>query len=138
MNTGKFNLSSWAIAHQQLVSFLLLIIMVGGYLSFTSLSRDEDPAFTIKTAVISAQWPGATPEEMVSLVTDPIEKSVQELPWFDSVESQTRTGSTEVTLNLRDDTPPEQVQPVWQQLRTKMQDITAQLPEQVTPPAVND
>ena len=61
MNTGKFNLSSWAIAHQQLVSFLLLIIMVGGYLSFTSLSRDEDPAFTIKTAVISAQWPGATP-----------------------------------------------------------------------------
>lgn len=138
MNTGKFNLSSWAIAHQQLVSFLLLIIMVGGYLSFTSLSRDEDPAFTIKTAVISAQWPGATPEEMVSLVTEPIEKSVQELPWFDSVESQTRNGSTEVTLNLRDDTPPEQVKPVWQQLRKKMQDITAQLPEQVTLPAVND
>jgi multidrug efflux pump subunit AcrB len=138
MNTGKFNLSSWAIAHQQLVSFLLLIIMVGGYLSFSSLSRDEDPAFTIKTAVISAQWPGATPEEMVSLVTDPIEKSVQELPWFDSVESQTRNGSTEVTLNLRDDTPPEQVKPVWQQLRKKMQDITALLPEQVTPPVVND
>jgi len=138
MNTGKFNLSSWAIAHQQLVSFLLLIIMVGGYLSFSSLSRDEDPAFTIKTAVISAQWPGATPEEMVSLVTDPIEKSVQELPWFDSVESQTRNGSTEVTLNLRDDTPPEQVKPVWQQLRKKMLDITALLPEQVTPPVVND
>ncbi|HBX13475.1 MAG TPA: ACR family transporter [Leclercia adecarboxylata] len=138
MSTGKFNLSSWAIAHQQMVSFLLLIIMFGGYLSFTSLSRDEDPAFTIKTALISAQWPGATPEEMVSLVTDPIEKSVQELPWFDSVESQTRNGSTEVTLNLRDDTPPEQVKPVWQQLRKKMQDITAQLPEQVTPPVVND
>lgn len=138
MSTGKFNLSSWAIAHQQMVSFLLLIIMFGGYLSFTSLSRDEDPAFTIKTALISVQWPGATPEEMVSLVTDPIEKSVQELPWFDSVESQTRNGSTEVTLNLRDDTPPEQVKPVWQQLRKKMQDITAQLPEQVTPPVVND
>lgn len=138
MNTGKFNLSSWAIAHQQLVSFLLLIIMVGGYLSFTTLSRDEDPAFTIKTAVISAQWPGATPEEMVSLVTDPIEKSVQELPWFDNVESQTRNGSTVVTLNLRDDTPPEQVKPVWQQLRKKMQDITALLPDQVTPPVVND
>jgi len=138
MNRAKFNLSSWAIAHQQLVSFLLLIIMVGGYLSFTSLSRDEDPAFTIKTAVISAQWPGATPEEMVSLVTDPIEKAVQELPWFDSVESQTRKGFTEITLNLRDDTPPEQVKPVWQQLRKKMQDITALLPEQVSPPVVND
>lgn len=138
MNRAKFNLSSWAIAHQQLVSFLLLIIMVGGYLSFTSLSRDEDPAFTIKTAVISAQWPGATPEEMVNLVTDPIEKAVQELPWFDSVESQTRKGFTEITLNLRDDTPPEQVKPVWQQLRKKMQDITALLPEQVSPPVVND
>ncbi|MCT4715467.1 efflux RND transporter permease subunit [Enterobacteriaceae bacterium H18W14] len=138
MNFEKYNLSSWAIAHQRLVSFLLLIIMAGGYLSFTSLSRDEDPAFTIKTAIISAQWPGATPEDMVNLVTDPIEKAVQELPWFDSVESQTRNGYAEVTLNLRDETPPTQVKPIWQQLRKKMQDMSITLPKQVSALVVND
>ncbi len=76
MNLDKHNLSSWALAHQQMVSFFLLIIMAAGCLSFTALSRDEDPAFTIKTAVISADWPGATPTDMVNLVADPIEKTV--------------------------------------------------------------
>ncbi|HEI8439230.1 TPA: efflux RND transporter permease subunit [Morganella morganii] len=138
MNFEKYNLSSWALGHQQLVSFLLLIIMAAGCLSFTSLSRDEDPAFTIKTAIISADWPGATPEEMVNLVTDPIEKSVQELRWFDSVDSQTRAGHTEVTVNLLDATPPGEVKPSWQELRKKMRDIAATLPHSVGEPVVND
>jgi len=138
MNLQKYNLSSWAIAHQQMVSFLLLIILAAGWIAFNALSRDEDPAFTIKTAIVSAQWPGATPQEMVNLVADPIEKTVQELPWFDSVESQTRNGYTEVTLNLRDDTPPAEVKPLWQQLRKKMQDLSATLPDQVSPLVVND
>ncbi|WNU99168.1 efflux RND transporter permease subunit [Enterobacter sp. DTU_2021_1002640_1_SI_PRY_ASU_LCPMC_013] len=138
MNFEKYNLSSWALGHQQLVSFLLLIIMVAGCLSFTSLSRDEDPAFTIKTAIISADWPGASPEEMVNLVADPIEKTVQELRWFDSVDSQTRAGHTEVTVNLLDATPPAEVKPSWQELRKKMRDIAATLPDSVGEPVVND
>lgn len=138
MNFEKYNLSSWALAHQQLVSFLLLIIMAAGCLSFTSLSRDEDPAFTIKTAIISADWPGASPEDMVSLVAEPIEKTVQELRWFDSVDSQTRAGHTEVTVNLLDSTPPSEVKPSWQELRKKMRDIAPSLPESVGEPTVND
>lgn len=138
MNFEKHNLSSWALSHQQLVSFMLLIIMAAGCLSFTSLSRDEDPAFTIKTAVISADWPGADPQQMVDLVTDPIEKAVQELRWFDSVDSQTRNGHTEVTVNLLDATPPSEVKPSWQELRKKMRDLAGSLPENVAEPVVND
>ncbi|MFM2838650.1 efflux RND transporter permease subunit [Klebsiella pneumoniae] len=138
MNLDKHNLSSWALAHQQMVSFFLLIIMAAGCLSFTALSRDEDPAFTIKTAVISADWPGATPTDMVNLVADPIEKTVQELRWFDSVDSKTRNGHTEVTVNLLDATPPSEVKPSWQELRKKIRDLAATLPAGVNEPVVND
>lgn len=138
MKSGKFNLSTWAIEHQQIVSFLLLLIMSIGYICYQAVPREEDPAFTIKTAIISAGWSGASPEDMVSHVTDKIEKTVQELPYIDSIESQTRRGSTEITVNLRDETPPDQVKPVWALLRKKMHDLSVQLPDGVGEPMVND
>ncbi len=75
---------------------------------------------------------------MVNLVADPIEKTVQELRWFDSVDSKTRNGHTEVTVNLLDATPPSEVKPSWQELRKKIRDLAATLPAGVNEPVVND
>lgn len=133
-----FNLSGWALAHQQLVIFFMLLVMAAGVLSYERLSRNEDPAFTIKTAVISAQWPGADVDNMVQLVTDVLEQKVQEIPSLDAVESETRAGQTVIYVNLRDDTPPSQVAGTWYQLRKKMKDVAASLPQGVQGPAVND
>lgn len=55
----KFNLSAWALANQQLVAFFMLVLTIAGVMSYYNLPRNEDPAFTIKTAVVSASWPGA-------------------------------------------------------------------------------
>ena len=77
-----FNLSAWALRHQQLITFLMLMVMAAGILSYERLPRNEDPAFTIKTAVVSAQWPGATVQDTVNLVTDPLEKKLQEIPYL--------------------------------------------------------
>ncbi|WP_187494197.1 efflux RND transporter permease subunit, partial [Pantoea agglomerans] len=98
----------------------------------------EDPAFTIKTAVISAQWPGADVNTTVQLLTDVLEQKVQEIPSLDAVESETRAGQTVIYVNLRDDTPPSQVAGIWYQLRKKMQDVAPSLPQGVQGPAVND
>ncbi|WP_337022110.1 efflux RND transporter permease subunit [Pantoea anthophila] len=133
-----FNLSGWALAHQQLVVFFMLLVMAAGVMSYEHLSRNEDPAFTIKTAVVSAQWPGADVNTMVQLVTDVLEQKVQELPSLDTVESETRAGQTVIYVNLRDDTPPSQVAGIWYQLRKKMQDVSPSLPQGVQGPAVND
>ncbi|WP_336794745.1 efflux RND transporter permease subunit [Pantoea anthophila] len=133
-----FNLSGWALAHQQLVIFFMLLVMAAGVMSYEHLSRNEDPAFTIKTAVVSAQWPGADVNTMVQLVTDVLEQKVQELPSLDTVESETRAGQTVIYVNLRDDTPPSQVAGIWYQLRKKMQDVSTSLPQGVQGPAVND
>jgi multidrug efflux pump subunit AcrB len=134
----RFNLSAWALEHQQLVSLFMMLILVAGVLSYEKLPRNEDPAFTIKTAVVSAQWPGANIEDTTRLVTDVLEKKLQETPWLDYIESETRAGSSVIYVNLRDDTPPQQVQGIWYQVRKKMQDSASSLPQEAQGPAVND
>ncbi|WP_350262306.1 efflux RND transporter permease subunit (plasmid) [Pantoea sp. BJ2] len=134
----KFNLSAWALAHQQLMAFLMLMILGAGVLSYQALPRNEDPAFTIKTAVVSAQWPGANLDDTVQLLTEPLEKKLQEVPYLDYVQSETHPGKTVIFVNLRDSTPPGKVQDIWYQVRKKMQDVSSALPAGVAAPAVND
>ena len=67
---SRFNLSHWAIRHPQLLAFLILVIGLSGALAYPRLGRAEDPAFTIKNAVVSAEWPGATTAEMQGQVAD--------------------------------------------------------------------
>lgn len=71
----KFNLSSRALNHQQMVSFFMLLIIAMGAFCYENLPRNEDPAFTIKTAVVSAQWPGASVTDTTRLLTDTLEKA---------------------------------------------------------------
>lgn len=70
----KFNLSAWALNNQQMVSFVMLLIIAMGAYCYEKLPRNEDPAFTIKTAVVSAQWPGASVTDTTRLLTDTLEK----------------------------------------------------------------
>ncbi|WP_242389863.1 efflux RND transporter permease subunit, partial [Kosakonia cowanii] len=138
MKRSRFNLSAWALEHQQLVTFFMLLVIVMGVICYQQLPRNEDPAFTIKTAVVTAQWPGASVEETTQLVTDVLEKKLQEIPHLDFIESETRAGSTIINVNLRDDTPPKAVPDIWYQVRKKMQDSAADLPQGAQGPQVND
>lgn len=138
LGKSRFNLSAWALAHQQLIAFFMLVIVVAGVMSYDRLPRNEDPAFTIKTAVVSAVWPGATATDTVNFVTDTLEKKLQETPYLDYVESYTRAGESVIFVNLRDDTPPDLVPHIWYTVRKKMTDIASSLPEGVNAPAVND
>ncbi len=102
----SFNLSAWAVAHRPRVLFMILIVAVGGTLSFLRLGRAEDPNFTIKLAVVTAVWPGATAREMQDQVTDKIEKKLQELPYFDKVTTYAKPGFAALQVAFRDSTPP--------------------------------
>ena len=133
-----FNLSAWALKNQQMVSFFMLLVIAMGVFCYERLPRNEDPAFTIKTAVVSAQWPGASVADTTRLLTDTLEKKLQEIPWLDYIESETRAGRTVIHINLRDDTPPQTVPDIWYQVRKKMQDIAPSLPEGAQGPDVND
>jgi multidrug efflux pump len=135
---GGFNLSAWGIKHPQLIAFLILAIGLAGAFAYSRLGRAEDPAFTIKVAVVTAQWPGATTEEMQSQVADRIEKKLQELPWIDKIDTYSKPSFTAINMTFRDSTPPREVPLLFLLLRKKMADVIPDLPAGVIGPAVND
>jgi multidrug efflux pump subunit AcrB len=134
----RFNLSEWAVRHPSLVLFLILAIGLGGVLAFGRLGRAEDPNFTIKNVVVTAVWPGSTASEMQDQVSDPIEKKLQELPYFDKVQTYTKPGFVAMNVQFRDNTPAAQVPFLFYVLRKKLTDVRGALPEGLIGPNVND
>ena len=134
----RFNLSAWAVAHPALILFLIVMFGAAGLLSYRSLGRAEDPSFTIKVAVVTTMWPGATAAEMQAQVADPIEKKLQELPYFDKVTTYTKPAFTAMQVAFKDYTPAREVPELFYQLRKKIRDIKDDLPAGLIGPSIND
>ncbi|GGI31083.1 efflux RND transporter permease subunit [Bradyrhizobium guangdongense] len=134
----SFNLSDWALGHRSLIWYFMIAFMAAGLFAYLQLGRQEDPDFTIKTMVIQAQWPGASPEEMTRQVTDRIEKKLEELESLDYTKSVTVAGQTTVFVYLRDSTKAADVKPTWVRVRNMIADIKGDFPQGVIGPGFND
>lgn len=132
------NLSAIAVRNPSVTLFMLLLVAAAGVVAFFQLGRAEDPSFTVKTIVISVAWPGATPEEMQNQVADRLERRLQELRWFERVETTTRPGVAILEVTLSDATPPSAIPDQWYQVRKKLTDEAPLLPRGVRGPFFND
>jgi len=137
-NEGRFNLSAWSLRHQALVFFLMGMIALFGLLSYKRLSQSEDPPFTFKVMVIQTFWPGATAQQVQEQVTDRISRKLQETPAIDFLRSYSRPGESLIFFNIKDSAPSSIVPDTWYQVRKKVADISAQLPQGVQGPFFND
>ncbi|OGB26306.1 MAG: multidrug transporter AcrB [Burkholderiales bacterium RIFCSPLOWO2_02_FULL_57_36] len=135
---GGFNLSRWALEHIPLTRYLIVVLLLGGILSYANLGQDEDPPFTFRAMVVRANWPGATALQMAEQVTDKLEKKLQETPYIDKIRSYSKPGETLILLQLRESTPPKETSAAWYQVRKKVGDIRGTLPPGVIGPFFND
>src|ERR1700760_2750775 len=134
----RFNLSAWAVRHPALVMFLIIALGVAGFFSYQKLGRAEDPFFTVKVVNVSVLWPGATAKEIQTQVADPIEKKLQELPYFEKVQTYSKPGFTAMQVTFRDNTPAKDVPYLFYLLRKKLADAQGDLPAGILGPVVND
>ncbi len=134
----RFNLSAWAVSHPSLILFLMVALGVAGFFSYQKLGRAEDPFFTVKVVNVSVFWPGATAQEIQTQVADPIEKKLQELPYFEKVQTYSKPGFTAMQVTFRDSTPPKDVPYLFYLLRKKLVDAQGDLPAGILGPVVND
>jgi multidrug efflux pump subunit AcrB len=132
------NLSEWALKKRSLVIFLMIVAVVSGVMSFMKLGRGEDPAFTVRTMVVAAAWPGATVDETLKQVTERLERTLQETDFLERVRSYTIAGQTTIFVDLQQSTPPEAVPDVWYQVRKNIGDMRHTLPQGVLGPFLND
>ena len=133
-----FNLSEWALRHQPLVRFLIVLLALVGVLSYQKLGQSEDPPFTFKVMVVRTEWPGASAREMEEQVTDRIEKKLQEVPNVDYLRSYSRPGESVVLFVAKDSTPAKDVPDIFYQVRKKIGDIRGTLPSTIRGPYFND
>ena len=132
------NLSEWSIKRPQLVMFFMLVAVIAGTLVFLRLGRNEDPAFTFRTMVVQAAWPGATIEETLLQVTERLERTLQETPNLDRLRSYTVAGQTTIFVELKGATPAAVVPDMWYEVRKRVGDMRHTLPQGVIGPGFND
>ncbi|MEM7515107.1 MAG: efflux RND transporter permease subunit, partial [Bacteroidota bacterium] len=132
------NLTKIAIDNNRVTIMVLLVIILLGLVGYQNLSRDSMPPYTVRVCTVVTRFPGASPERVEELITDKIEKVAQELPELKNVTSESRTGISIVSVTLQDDIDKENLQPVWDRLRRKIEEIQEDLPEGIKGPNVND
>jgi multidrug efflux pump subunit AcrB len=130
------NLARLSIDKNRITWVLLFAVVVTGLGTYGSLARDSMPPYTVRIASVVSRFPGASPERVEQLVTDKVEKIAQELPELKEVTSTSRTGLSAVSVKLRDEVAPEDLQAVWDRLRRKLDQVD-DLPAGVAP-VLND
>ena len=84
--------SEWALKHRSFTVFLMIVVTLAGLASYFGLGRNEDPAFTFRTMIVQAAWPGATLDDTLQQVTERIERKLQETRGLDFLRSYTTPG----------------------------------------------
>ncbi len=130
------SLTSAAIEKNRVTLVLVVLVVLSGALAYANLPKAQDPGFTIRTAVVTTRMPGASPERMELLVTDKIEKKIQEMPEVDNIISESRTGISIVTVNFLESY--KEMRPIFDDLRRKIEDMVDDLPSGIRGPNVDD
>ena len=113
------DITRFAIEKDRVTLVCLVAILLGGVRAFFNLPQAEDPGFIIRTAMVQTIFPGASPERVEDLVSDPIEEAIQEMPELDVVRSQSSTGLSVVYVDIKESYT--NMRPIWDSLRRKVE-----------------
>lgn len=132
------NLTRTALSYSQVTILIIAIITILGLTGYQQLSRDAMPPYTVRVCSIVTTFPGASPERVETLVTDKIEKVIQEIPELKTVTSESRTSLSIIKAELKPDINKEDLQAIWDKIRRKVEAIQAELPSNIKGPDIKD
>lgn len=132
------NITQYALRYPKVIGFFLLLSLIGGVVAFYTLGKKEDAPFVIKTAVISVDYPGATPAQVEQLITEPIEVEVQKMRSVYKIRSESGFGYAKIKVELEPGTPAAQIPQLWDELRRKCSNVQTTLPSGASPIKVAD
>ena len=133
-----FNLSAFAVRERAITLFLIILIAGAGTFAYLRLGRAEDPSFSVKAMTVTLIWPGATADEIQRQAGDRLEKRLQELTYYDRVETESRPGQETMKVHFKDNVRAAALQEDFYQTRKKLSDEAVNLPHGVIGPIFND
>ena len=122
------NITKWAMQNKNTVLIFTLIIIIGGVSAYYKLGKLKNPTFTIQTALVVTEFPGASPTDVERLVTEPLEKAVQAMGQLKHVRSKSEAGRSTLYVDIKDSNPPSAMPQIWTTLRERIRDAQAYLP----------
>ncbi len=125
-----------ALENNRVTLVALLVILFAGLGAYRDMPQNEDPGFIIRVALVMTYFPGASPERVEQLVTDPLEEAIQEIPELDYISSESKTGVSLVYVNILESYT--EMRPIYDDLRRKVDRVRPELPDGVIGPIVND
>ncbi len=125
------NIAEYSIKNKVISWLFIVILTIGGISSFLDLGRLEDPAFTIKDAMIIATYPGATSKEVEEELTYPLEKTIRKLPYIDKITSTSSNGMSQIMVSIKNNYGPDRLPQIWDEMRRKINDLKPALPQGV-------
>ena len=131
-----FDVTRIAIQQRRITYTFLAMIFILGFMSYIKLPKAEDPGFIVRLARVTTFFPGASPDRVEQLVTDKLEKAIQEIPELDYIKSESLSGLSLITVVI--DERYTQMRPIWDTLRRKVERATRELPDGIVGPIVND
>ncbi|WP_346795908.1 efflux RND transporter permease subunit [Halomonas sp. Bachu 37] len=126
------------LRHRAVSWLMTVVLLVGGTLSFLGMGQLEFPEFTIRNALVTTQYPGATPQEVEQEVTSTLEESIQEMPSIKRISSVSSDGLSQITVELQSTVQNEELEQLWDSLRRKVGDVQDRLPPGASQSQVND
>ena len=132
------NLPVYSLENKKIIYFFLAIMLIGGIYSFFKLPKKEDSPFVIKQAVLVTQYPGATPQEVEKLVTEPIEREIQAMSDVFQIKSESYFGMSKISIELQPTLSPDYMPVKWDELRRKVANIQPRLPSGASSISVSD
>lgn len=131
-------LIKYFLQRRSVTILLLLLVLVGGLFSYFKMGKLEDAPFTIKQALVLTPYPGASPQEVQSQVTDVLEEAIQSLGELYYLKTENRAGFSKITVYVKKETRADEMQQLWDKLRRKVGDAQGKLPAGAGPSVVND
>lgn len=126
------------LKNKSLTWLLLVLVLAGGLFSYAKMGKLEDAPFTIKQALVLTPYPGASPSEVQTQVTDVLEESIQSLGELYYLKTENRAGLSKITVYVKKEIRADQMQQLWDKLRRKVNDVQGRLPSGAGPSVVND
>ena len=123
------NISKWALNRGVLIHAFVAVLIIGGLWAFTQMPKLEDPAIRVKQALVVATYPGASAHQVELELTDPIEKSIRQMPDIDHIESSSYADMTIITVELHPTVKDDELEQQWDLLRRKVENIKPSLPK---------
>ncbi|KAB5318318.1 efflux RND transporter permease subunit [Bacteroides stercoris] len=131
-------LVKYFLSKKPVTILLLALVLAGGLLAYVKMGKLEDAPFTIKQALVLTPYPGASPSEVQSQVTDVLEESIQALGELYYLKTENRAGLSKITVYVKKEIRADEMQQLWDKLRRKVSDVQSKLPEGAGPSVVND